>query len=413
MFLWLSILILLITFLISVIFIDKKNPLMLYTFVWLLVIVLYKLQLFGIYLISENTTFIIFISIFMFIIGYFLTEFIYKPKMKTETLKINSTNIKYLILIIILISLPFYIDQLQSLINTGFQIMANKILLATNEIDNGGVIMQYIVRPFEYIIPVISMYYVFNVRTDKFIIISGLYFPLIKFVLTGSKSIIIFYIIVAVIFYLNEKSNVLEEAVNRRKLKKTIITVGTLIVAFMVCFGNFIKSIYFYLCGCIPMLDKVVNSDFYMYSTNTYGFLSFNGVIRFIIKLLSIFGISINSPTFDLANNYILKFEYTNYVAPNYSYNAFMTYISNFYMDFGLIGVIILSFVFGILSCYIYKRFKCNKSIQNYALLGLLYYFILFSMVRFQLSNTILALAFIYSIMFLPIICYSKIKIRI
>lgn len=161
-------------------------------------------------------------------------------------------------------------------------------------------------------------------------------------------------------------------------------------------------------CGCIPMLDKVINSSFYFDQSYTLGFLSYNGIFRFFINIISVFGFDLTIRLFESSAKIIQLFEYTVFITPTRTYNGFTTYISNFYIDFGIFGVIILSFLFGSVAYILYKRFVDTPCVENFIVLTLIYYFIAFSVVRFQLSNTISAIAFIYSLFFI----HPKFKIK-
>lgn len=156
------------------------------------------------------------------------------------------------------------------------------------------------------------------------------------------------------------------------------------------------------------MLDKVINTSFYMPSGYAMGFVSFNSVIRFLVKAVSLFGVNLNLPLFEQGNLYITRFEYTTEVGYGLEYNAFHTFIGDFYVDFGIIGVIAFSIMFGMLSMYIYRLYKkTNGSILSHILYCIILYYIVFSLVRFQMSNTFLGLMLIYSLTIVKFITYN------
>lgn len=392
---------------------NGKNPLFFYSIIWLIILSFYNLKLFNINSISFNTEVIIFLSVISFIFGYLVVFYILNKKANNYLDPIDSSiNIKYikiLIVVLILSSSSFYFNQLINLLRGG-TILSNKEAMVIGEVES-GVIMQYFVRPFEFIIMTISAYFLVKNRKEKFIILSGIYILIMKFLGTGSKSTFIYYIFSLILSYYLFKSNVKLSKNIKRKIWIIILISSVFLLIYMARTNNLIETMYFYICGSIPMLDSVINTNNYNYLGNTLGFLSFNGIIRFLIKLMSVIGISMKSTLFENANSYLSKFEYTTYVSPTKTYNAFMTYISNFYLDFGVIGVIIFSILFGMVACYIYLNFIRKKDLYNMILLVLINYFIIMSMVRFQLSNTIMALTFLYAI-FLKIIM-KKIKIKI
>lgn len=383
---------------------EWKSPLFIFSMLWFLVLFFYQLHLYGLYTISQNTEFIIFCGIISYIIGYSICGLL--PIKKKVDKKIDKNKLYILIIAVILCSIPFYSEQLLLLIRNGFDVQANKIGLVLGESSSGGIIMQFFVRPFEYIIVGISSYYIFDKNSSFLLRYAGIIVSLLKYLATGSKNIL-FYMMICVILsyiYLYAKNN-------KKNWKNIILLFIAFIMIMIFTMDNLIRQLYFYLCGCIPLFDQVINTPFYYDGTHTLGMLSFNGVIRFFLNILSLLSINITLPLFSSAEHIIQRFEYTKYIAPNVSYNAFTTYMSNFYIDFGLPGVILGSLLFGFTCAYIFYNFKKNKNLGNYLLFVLMIYFIVFSVVRFQLSNTILACSFIYTIVFF--IFARKIKIRL
>lgn len=389
---------------------DKRSPLFVYILLWTIIILLYELHLFTIFDIHDNTKLMLCVSILCYIIGgVIFNNFGTHSTLLCDKcdIAVENSRIRILVLLLFVSSISYYYQLIRSLINNGWQSQVNKILLTTGEIDSGGPLLQFFVRPFEFIIVPISTYYLINKCEDKLVAFSGLYFALLKFICTGSKSIVIYYIISFAISYLHYY--------NHKKKKNIKIFLFSIIggVTFLASAGVAVRSLYFYICGCIPMLDKVINNPFYFDGKYTYGFLSFNSVARLVINTLKIFDPAYSELSiYAQANSAIQRFEYTTQVSDYGNYNAFTTYISNFYIDGGMLGVIVLSFGFGALSSIIYNNFKKTKSICNFCQLMLIYYFIMFSGVRFQLSNTIVGCAFIYSLIFGKYITgeYSKSK---
>ncbi len=392
---------------------DKASPLFLFAFIWGTIIVLYQLKLFGIYDVGEYTQMIIALGVVSFIVGYiFMLYFFGKSRVgsKKETIEdINVGSIKILVLVIFILSFPFYISQIRVLVSNGLTPNDLKLMMVRNEVDSGGVVMQYLVRPFEYIIIAISAFFLLNKSKEWMITLSGVFFALLRFLTTGSKTALTVYVIA--IFTIGFARGI---KMNKRKnVNGIVVGLISLLLGYMVINGVFFKSIYYYACGSIPLLEKVIvtKSDFYG-NELTYGFLSLNGIVRFIYNIFEVLGIDIKNGLFDLAYQYITRFEYGQYVGENVIYNAFVTQFAFFYKDFGMFGVIILSFLFGAVSWYIYTSAKNTNSLTKYVLLVLINYSIVYSMVRFQLSTTVIACSFIYAITLLNIIIYGKIKIK-
>ena len=77
-------------------------------------------------------------------------------------------------------------------------------------------------------------------------------------------------------------------------------------------------------------------------------------------------------------------------------YNAFVTYIASFYIDFGLLGVIVLSFVFGFFSSHYYKEYIQKNSLYDALPIGVIYVFVLTSIIKFGFTGYRFGLGYLY-----------------
>lgn len=382
---------------------EFMSPILIFSSVWLVVIGLYSLKLYNIYDIQTNTQIILFIGIIFYLCGAYFCQYIkiaIPKSMISNKLKMRKINILYFVILIS--SLYFYIPNIL-MVFRGITINEIKMMLVTGDIDLGGAWMQYIVRPFLYIIIATATYFLFYKIKNIFLLFIGVIFVLLEFVGTGSKTIILYFIICLLLPLFNKKMS--KKIV---KSKKTIYFSIALLMIFLFLFMGS-SSVYFYICGCVPMLDKVINTSFYMEDGFAFGFVSFNSLIRLIIKVVDlIFGVSIDTEMFDLANKYISRFEYTTQISSLGNYNAFHTFIGDFYVDLGWFGVILFSFLFGLVSMYIYKLYVKTDSLHAHIMYCLIMYYIVFGIVRFQMSNTFFGLMLIYSILFLKYFIYDS-----
>ncbi|NLE03829.1 MAG: oligosaccharide repeat unit polymerase, partial [Crenarchaeota archaeon] len=334
---------------------DKMSPLFVYITIWGSILFLYELHLFAIYDIHDNTSIVIGISVFSFIIGGAIVnnrKTLNNKSYDEEKYEIDNNRIRILVILLFMSSIGYYYQLVQSLMSNGWHSQINKLLLATGEIDSGGPLTQFFVRPFEFIIIPISTYYLINKHSDKLIAFSGIYFATVKFICTGSKAMVIYYVISLAITYIHYSE--------KKKRNYTKIMFFSFVggIGFLSSVGVAARALYFYICGCVPMLDKVIYDSFYFDNKHTYGFLSFNSVIRLLFNTLKIIGVDYsNSELYSHANSTIRKFEYTTQISNYGNYNAFTTYMSNFYVDGGIIGVLILSLLFGIVASVVYKNF--------------------------------------------------------
>ena len=379
---------------------EYMSPLFIFPALWLVVLFLYNLRLYGIYEISLNTEVILFLGIIGFLIGATFFKYVsIKPKDYLYSNKICFKKIKIVFLVVFLLALNFYVPNIIKVLQ-GTTVNEIKMMLVTGDIDLGGITMQYIVRPFTYIIIAVSTYCMFYRRDQKLLIALGGIFLIFEFFGAGSKTIILYTIFCIA---LPMTKNITGGIHKHFGEKKIIIILALFLFVFI---GS--KSVYFYISGCIPMFDKVINTSFYMPNGYAMGFVSFNSVIRLLVKLVSLVGVNLNLPMFEQGNLYIARFEYTTEVGYGLKYNAFHTFIGDFYVDFGIIGVIVFSIMFGMLSMYVYRLYKkTNGSILSHILYCIILYYIAFSLVRFQLSNTFLGLMLIYSLTIVKFITYN------
>ncbi len=390
----------------------KKIDTLLFVFacLWTVVIFLYDLKLFNIFDVGDNTELVVFGGVIGFVIGHIIAEKVQFQLSDSSPIKCEEydKNINYIFVnivftIVLIIAAYYYIPNIIIGIKGGGAKIV-KGLLMSGELSTGNVFVQYIARPFSKIMIAISAYCIINDRKRRFTIVSGVIMMLFELLGMWSKSSLVFFALCIVLSFLMNIDVMGQLSSNRRVL--TSVLVGVAI--FFISFVGF-KGLYYYACGCIPMLDKIVNGTFYMPSGHTYGFLSFNSFFRLIIKLLTPLGIK--NAMFDKAEDYYFRFETTTRISPDKYYNAFHTMFGDFYVDFGFWGVVLLSAVLGVICAKVYMNYKKSHSIQSHILLCILAYYVLFSIVRFQMSNTVWGLALLYSFTILRPILYQKFTI--
>lgn len=380
---------------------DFKSPKFIFSAIWFIIIFLYSLRLYGIYDVGTNTRVVIFLGCISFLSGTTIMEHIVIHPSPTLYSNVKTFRLSYIFVFLILSSLYFYVPNLMSFFK-GTSVNALKMMLVTGERDLGGFWMQYVIRPFTYIIIGTSTYYFIKDKSKKVIISCGLILTCFEFFGTGSKTIVLYFAMCLLFTLLNNRHEIMITG------KKRVILISTALILFLLFFMG-ISRVYFYACGCIPLLDKVINSDFYMPYGYTYGFVSFNSCVRFLIKFLLLFGINVKSNLLECADSYIGRFEYTTQVSPEGGFNAFHTFMGDFYVDFGIVGVIILSLLFGMACMYVYKIYSETDSLWGHVFYCLSLYYLFFSAVRFQMSNTFLGIMVIYTVLILKFIFYANI----
>ena len=387
----------------------KKTDTLLFMFtcLWIVVIFLYNLKLFNIFDISQNTELAVFLGVIGFIIGHVFAEKVKfqindsnMVKREQSNINVNYFFVKIVFAIVLIIAFFYYVPNVIIGIRSGGAKIV-KGLLMSGELSTGNVFIQYIVRPFSKIMVATSAYCIIKDRKQRFIIICGIIMVLLELLGMWTKASLIYFALCLVVSFLLNKDVMRHLSSDRKVL--TIVLLGVLI--FFISIVGF-KGLYFYACGCIPMLDKIMNNAYYMPLGHTFGFLTFNSFFRLIIKLVEPFGVKIGM--FDRAVDYYFRFETTTRISSDVYYNAFHTMFGDFYVDFGFLGIVMLSGLLGFVCAKVYINYKETHNIQSHIILCILAYYVLFSIVRIQMSNTVWGLSLLYSLTILRPILYRK-----
>lgn len=156
--------------------------------------------------------------------------------------------------------------------------------------------------------------------------------------------------------------------------------------------GGLLYNLYVYFCGSVPHTSlrlDTVKMDY------TYGLTLISGFIRplmLIYKYLVGNFPEIYQRTLDIG----LTLQSPVYITDVKSFNAFVLPFYYFYNDFGVLGVITDSFIYGIFSGIVFFRFKKVPQKINLAKYLLIIIYIYTSMIRFSPSIVYFAFAYFY-----------------
>ncbi len=382
----------------------KKNrwcPMTLFGLLWANICFFYSLKLFEIYDVDDLTQIAIILGVIFFTLGYCVADkFVPVKCIKSDNRKMTESGyffVKILIAADIIYQLPKYVVKIQMLLSQGWSLMNAKAILT----EGMDVFSLYIFDPFNFFLIALVSYLIIYDRSQIFIIISGLILNIFTFLSTGSRARVLFFVISLLSMIMIRYRNEIVERF-RRKIK---IIVGLSMGIILLASGlgiRLVRSAYFYLCTCVPLLDGLITkSDSHFTGGLTYGTLSFNGFLRIFPNAIQNWGNkTLSFPTFDKADLYIYYFEYAKNVSPDERTNSFYSFIGQFYLDFGFWGIIVCSMLFGIIVCCLYNS-NCEKNNAfSKVLIAFLQYAMLFSMVRFQWMGIRFAIGFLYIIFF-------------
>lgn len=201
-------------------------------------------------------------------------------------------------------------------------------------------------------------------KNFKLIILSILSMILLSFS-SGGRGIIMYFIVAIISIFI----------INGMEIKynfRTKLFINSMVLLFLLllvyisliraegdtALRDLVKTVLVYFTGSFIYFEKmlpVLNSN----NIVLYGATFFGGIQDLVILLLNSLG-----SNFVQISSYISEFN-QNYVniGGNTLFNAFTTMLYPFIYDFGLMGIIIQPFLFGVISGYYYLRMEAKRSI--------------------------------------------------
>ncbi len=387
------------------------NPITVFCGTWSLIILAYSFRAFDLYEASMESLLLIGVGVIMFFIGAIVATVM---KYKHKSIRINPSIIEdtptpnYIFLLILnAISFIFLI---------GFGITTIRMLLSGHNFyyihslyyeDAGTVgasktyqnIFSWYVWPLmDASIATFAVVIQADKKKNKYknisliIVIANLF---LFTVITAKRSHLGYIVAYIIATYIMQG--------RRAKLKKRTklaIIAGVLVIiwafdAISTSRGSesLIRTLYIYFTGCIPHLS-IKLSDF---SFQPKGIASIYGFYQAPLLILnSLFHFPFISKIFSSMSELVAVTQRRVLIAPGISFNAFLTPFYYFYLDGGMIGNILLSFIFGFVSTLVYIN-HLNRRNYNSMINYLLVFFTLYmSMVRIQFFQMRFSLSFLY-----------------
>lgn len=227
-----------------------------------------------------------------------------------------------------------------------------------------------------------------------FIIISGKRLRLLN--------VVMFFIAV---FYLQGRRVKLK---GRTKLAIAVGLVATLWAFNYISVGrgtqSIVRSLYVYLVGCVPHLSSKLSG-----TVNPKGLTSVYGFFQPILIIVnSVFHSSTLNSIRNSMSDLAAYTQVRTTIGPGMTFNAFLTPFYFFYLDGGVIGNVVLSFLFGFFSMGVYYNHIKKRSYQSLLLYLLVFFSLYMSMVRIQFFQMRYVLSFAYTFLF-----FIKPKVKI
>lgn len=382
------------------------NPLVMFFGVFGLMILLSSLHLYNIFKTSQEVYSIIFIGLLSFTIGYFYFFFTKKKfynenKVTTDTEVLNR-KLVYIIYLLVIVFLLYRVIGVYQLLSQGYTYSYLRINL--NESLNVSPIVslfnQYFIKPMNFALIPIGIIEYFT--GAKKIIFLSILVTILNMFIEGGRFTMMYFLVMFITMYLIQKEEIyISNKVKRRLV--ILLVVGVILVIVMTNLRgveySIFKHLYLYIAGAIPhfeyRLAQLKDLDYY-----TYGITSFRGFFLPIFLVLNELGI-FSYP--DILNNSMLITNSVNetvYIGTDNTFNSFVTIFHSFYLDGGILGVILGSLFYGIILSITYNHLKTTSSKISTAIYLLLIQGIFTSMVRWQFTTPAYALAFIFIFIF-------------
>ncbi|AIF45571.1 hypothetical protein X953_16525 [Virgibacillus sp. SK37] len=384
---------------------------------WFIVITLASFELYGMYSASQQTYMLIAIGLFGFAYGYLIM-------MKRPTKEISKSrytfevryNIYIIFNIFVIGFLLLRLLDLLMLIAQGYSWWDIRLMVTAIEKDLalwGGsewnlYIYTYIISPLVYLaVPIAIVDYLIE-KKSKLFVNTTIIVVILFAVVTVSRNILVFsviYFIFTSLIY-RKKFNLSNKI--RRNLRKTPVVISLPIIGVATITllrkaeADFLKEAYVYLAGAIPQLSIRLTEP--ISDLHTYGMLTTRGFTRMLFIILDKIGISYPE-SYLRAQDVLDNLERFIPIGEGINMNAYATLFYHFYIDGGIIGVILFSALLGYICSRAYQGIKYNINIRNTVFYLLILQQLLFSVARIYTVYPTRALPFL-----LILVMFVKVK---
>lgn len=380
---------------------DKRiySPGVLFVSFWGILIFLSTLQLYGIHETSDHAYIIVVLGVVFFSIGTICGNNIKIPTNYVYSL--NNKFYKYCI-IVCLLALILNIQIIYKYIISGFGLdMIYSAMAATTDgadtelssLYNTNLVrvQQYIGYPLLFAIVPISIAEYISTKKKKFLYVALLLSSLRFFIDLRRTYLVI--IVVFVIFLLLVRTIELNNKIRLPKLSfRRKILILFVITGLAISFSYFsvarrgdviqeeyslASNFYYYYVGSLPYLShrlELLNNVEY-----TFGITAFRGFFSPIYAVLGGLGL-LDTSLMEIADSNINSLHHTVLlISDTHSFNSYATCFFEFYLDGNFLGVIIISFLFGLYAQKLFKQmlaFKNNRFMFKYSLFCSLYIYL-------------------------------------
>jgi oligosaccharide repeat unit polymerase len=395
----------------------KISPVTMFYGIWTVITGFYSLNIYGYFSVSTQTVEIIAVGLFAWGVGASLSSAV-KVRVRDIDSPISESkevflkpNLRYKIaLVITLLVLLTSATQGVLFLFQGYSLQDIRYILRGDVVgatDTLATMYIYVASPLSYLIIHYCSVRIFYDYHKMRALVVLVVITVLTLITEGGRFILYFVGIdlLVILFYKAKERNKLLLNDTKKKKSRSVIVFGiiALICGFIIITMNrgseIFNTIYSYMCGCIPLLDVKI-AQFTELGEYSYGFTSLNGFIRPVATLLRSIGIIHELPTnVQLAEKILSIVETPSYISDTSVYNGFVSMFYAFFVDFGILGVIILSFLWGLICERTYIRFNKTKQSRDMLIYLLILQALSALMLRFMFVSISYALSFVYFIL--------------
>jgi oligosaccharide repeat unit polymerase len=359
---------------------------------------------------SSTTIIIISLGVFYFFVGEVVYRYFYykfqknsnnninkKLKNTSHTYKFPNISKKIEILIIVFVILTLFLTYKEvykiciyyghkpTSIGDMLNFYRTKTLLYSTDATNNGITISGYVAQMQkmcYFLCVFNMYFFLDNFINKkeiksnFIYLITIILTLLLTFLTSSRSLsmhmFVAFVALYILLYRNKCAN---NKINKKKnFRNIVIFTSIIIVTFYLVIPlvgrktnmKFYDYVTFYLGSSVPSLNVSIDSN--LLSSDYFGENTFYGFYYTLAKL----GITSSYP----------ETNRVGVVFGDYGGSNVYTSFNSYYLDFGIMGVILLSFIFGFIISMAYKFVKNHPENIFAKIIYVYYMYVLIDQIR-------------------------------
>lgn len=374
------------------------NPVIPICLVWFIV-VLNSATLLNLIPASNQTYGIILIGLLSFSVGALVIS---KVRLSINDISKGFILRRKVIYLLIIVSILFYLRNILMLRGSGISGYGATInwLQSGYDLEYSGIeqiLMYYLVEPSQFAIPaVVVTEYLFG-KKDKKLMVLTIIMVILASVSTGSKNSILMIFVFFVVGLMLHSRN------SHFNWKKIYLVTFLVILAIVVMAwlsnarGQLNNHLVQYEMGISPRMFEIWSTQVSANKIFGYGEAS---LIGFLYPLYHLFSPLYNALGFNHLREIYTLIQNTDsqWVNPSpiIKANAYVSWFFFFYLDFRIFGVILYSFLSGLISDIIFKFARSMNNKFYISMYMIIFFQLILTYIRFEIASEAGALSFLY-----------------